>query len=105
MYIYENFADKLPKVKTLFQIQSQREISICSKILITKTLEISKFMYPLISTDIDKQYIKILRTEFNKYIWGFKPAKVEHNALIGDHEQERLKSIDIAFNVKALRLP
>ena len=102
----KNFADKLPKVKTLFQIYWQRDISICGKILITKTLGISKFTYPLTSTDnIYKQYIKILQTEFNKYIWGYKPAKVKHNALIGDYEQGGLKSIDIATNVKALRLP
>ena len=73
--------------------------------MITKTLGISKFIYPLTSTDIDKQYIKILQTEFNKYIWDYKPAKVKHNALIGDYKQGGLKSIDIATNVKALRLP
>ena len=92
-------------MKTLFQIHSQRNISICGKILFTNTIGISKFIYPLSSTDIDKRYTKILKTEFNKYIWGYKPAKVKNNGLIGArtyYEQGGLKLIDIASNVKAL---
>ena len=100
----KNFEEKLPKIKGNLYIYSCRDISLCGRILITKTFGVSKIIYPLTSTEIDKKYLNIFQTEFNKYIWGYKPAKVKHSALIGDLKQGGLKALDIEANMKALRL-
>ena len=98
------FEHKLPKIKGNFYIYSCRDISLCGRILITKTFGVSKIIYPLTSTEIDKKHISTFQTEFNKYIWGYKPVKVKHRALIGDLKQGGLKSLDIEANMKSLRL-
>ena len=42
-----NFSDKIPKIEQQFHINSQRDLSICGRILVTKSLGFSKMMYPL----------------------------------------------------------
>ena len=100
----KNFVDKLPKIKGHLHIYSCRNISLCGRILITKTFGISKIIHPLTSAEIDKKHISTFQTEFNRYIWGYKPAKVKHSVLIGDPKQGGLKSLDIEANRKSLRL-
>ena len=98
------FVDKLPKIKGHLHIYSCRNISLCGRILITKTFGISKIIHPLTSAEIDEKHISTFQTEFNRYIWGYKPAKVKHSVLIGDLKQGGLKSLDIEANRKSLRL-
>ena len=103
-YNKKNFENKLPKIKSFFHIYSGRNISLCGKILITKTFGVSKMIYPLTSIDLDKKQITAFQTEFNKYIWSYKPSKVTHCAMIGDLTQGGLRALDIESNVKSLRL-
>ena len=99
-----NFESKLPTITNLLQMYSQRDLSVCGKILITKTFGISKILHQLSIIDVNKSFLDRLQSELNKYIWGYKPAKVKHHVLIGENIQGGLKSIDIKSKYKALRL-
>ena len=46
-----------------------------------------------------------MQSEINRFIWGFKPAKVKHTVMIGNIKQNGLNSVDIKIKNKALRLP
>ena len=100
----KKIVEKLPKIKENVYIYSCRNISLCRRILVTKTFGVSRIIYPLTSMEIDKKCLNIFQTEFNKYILGYKPAKVKHSALIRDLKQGGLKALDIEANMKALRL-
>ena len=86
-------------------IYSQRDLSIGGKILITKTFGISKLFHALSIVESNKTFLAKIQSEYNRYIWGYKPSKVKHNVLIGTYEHGGLASIDIESKYQALRLP
>ena len=99
-----NFEDKIPKMNKQLQIYSGRDLSICGRILITKTFGISKFLHSLSIIDTNIDFQKTLQTHLNRYIWGYKPAKVKHCAMIGKLQEGGLSSIDVESKYKALRV-
>ena len=100
-----NFEDKIPKLVNQLHMHSQRDLSLYGKILLTKTFGISKIIHSIAITDIDESLIKVVPSEFNKYIWTYKPPKVKHNVIIGNINQGGLGAIDMESKCKALRLP
>ena len=86
-------------------MHSQRDLSLCRKILLTKLFGESKIIHPIAITDIDESLIKVVPSELNKYIWAYKPHKVKHNVLIGNIKQGGLGAIDMESKCKALKLP
>ena len=100
----KNFEDKIPKMVNQLHIQSQRNLSLCGKILLTKTFGISKFIHQMSITDASKEVLEKIQCVLNKYIWSYKPAKVKHTVLIGNIYQSGLSSLDVESKNKALRL-
>ena len=100
----KNFEDKIPKMVNQLHIQSQRNLSLCGKILLRKTFGISKFVHQMSITDASKEVLEKIQCVLNKYIWSYKPAKVKHTVLIGNIYQNGLSSLDVECKNKALRL-
>ena len=65
-----NFEDRIPKMKTQLQMYSGRDLSICGRILITKTFGISRLLHPLSILETDQEFLKTLQTDRNRYIWS-----------------------------------
>ena len=58
-----NFEDKIPKMKTQLQMYSSRDLSICGRILITKTFGISRLLHLLSILESDREFQKSLQTD------------------------------------------
>ena len=101
----ENFDLKIPKLITQLHIHSQRKLSLCGRILLTKTFGILKSIHPLSIIEIYKVLLDKVQTELNKYIWPYKPPRVKHTVLTGSLDQSGLESIDIESKHKALQMP
>ena len=54
-----NFESKLPTITNLLQMYSQRDLSVCGKILITKTFGISKILHQLSIIDVNKSLLDV----------------------------------------------
>ena len=81
------FESKLPTIINLLQMYSHRDLSVCGKIVITKTFGISKILHQLSVIDVTKSFLDRLQSELNKYICGYKPAEVKQHVLIGENIQ------------------
>ena len=83
----ENFGNKLIKVKKLFNLWSQRDLSLYGKITITKTLGV----YKLISSSACLHTPPYVIDTVNKLIADFvrngKKPKIKRDALIGAKER------------------
>ena len=101
----KNFEQKIPKLINQLHMHSQRDLSLCGKILLTKTFGISKFIHPLSITVLNKDILEKIQTELNKFIWAYKPPKVKHTVIMGSTCQSGLGSIDVKSKYKALRIP
>ena len=102
---HKNFEQKIPKLVHQLHMNSQRGLSLCGKILLTKTFGISKFIHPMSIIDLNKPLSENIQAELNKYVWSYKPAKVKHTVLMGSIKQSGLGSVDIKSKCKALRIP
>ena len=98
----KNFLDKIPKMIKQLHMHSSRNLSLCGKILLTKTIGISKFIHPMSIIDMSDDTIKNIQSQLNQFIWSYKPAKVKHKVMIGDIDEAGLRSIDVECKRKAL---
>ena len=98
----KNFEDKIPKMIKQLHIHSSRNLSLCGKILLTKSIGISKFIHPMSIVDMSDETVKKIQSQLNQYIWSYKPAKVKHTVLVGDMNEAGLRSIDVKCKRKAL---
>ena len=101
----KNFEEKIPKLINQLHIHSQRDLSLCGKILLTKTFGISKLIHPISIIVLSRDLSNKIQTELNKFIWAYKPPKVKHTVIMGSTFQSGLGSIDVKSKYKALRIP
>ena len=101
----KNFEHRIPKLINQLHIHSQRDLSLCGKILLTKTFGVSKLIHPISITTLNKDLLSKIQTELNKYIWSYKPPKVKHAVMMGGLSQSGLGPIDIECKKKSLRIP
>ena len=101
----KNFEQKIPKLVKQLNIHSQRDLSLCGKILLTKSLGISKLIHPISITVASRELLNKIQTELNKFIWTYKPPKVKHTVIMGTPSQSGLGSIDVKSKYKSLKIP
>ena len=87
-----NFVKRLGKMKKNYNIWSSRSLSLSGKILVSKTFGMSNFVYGISMSEPTDDDLTSAQTETNKFIWGYKPAKIKHKTLIAKHEFGGLKA-------------
>ena len=72
-----NFDKKVHEIKKLLDTWVYRGMSVYGKIVIIKTLALSKLSHlALVLPNLNKNDIKKLESLFFNFIWGGRPAKV-----------------------------
>ena len=82
--IEQNFANKIEEIKKLFSSWLYRYVTPYGKIVILKTLALSKLSHvALVVPSPSKQMFKQIETLFFKFIWNNKSEKIsrEHSKL------------------------
>ena len=100
-----NFYNKILKMNNVLRMWSQRDLSLCGRILTTKTFGISNLVCSLSMMDADRDVITSAQRELNRFIWHYKTTKVKHSAMMATLGELGLNSIDMESQAKALRLP
>ena len=80
----------------------QRYLSIKGKIVLLKTLAISKVTMSLSLLPVDKQIIGELKKMFFNFIWK-STERIKRNTLIGDYQDGGMKMIDLELFEKSLK--
>ena len=78
--------------------------SLIGKILIFKTLGISKLQYLVSMALVPDKIIQQLQSIQKQFLWKSSTPKIKHSALIGDYKDGGLKNVDIETKLKALKL-
>ena len=79
-----NFDNKLDEIRKLFNCWINRTLSVYGKLVIIKTLALSKLSHlALVLPDLDSRKIKSLENLFFSFLWNNKPDKVarDHSKL------------------------
>ena len=99
-----NFQDRLKKLKAQLNIWRQRSMSIYGRILIVKTLAISKFVYLASVIHIPEWVIKNVEKEIYNFIWKGKQDKVKRKVLINKVEKGGLGMVDFRSTIHTAKV-
>ena len=90
-------------IHNVLNLWTMRGISLIGKILIFKTLGISKFQYIAYMAQVPDKIIHQLKS-IKKILWKSSTPKIKHSTLIRDYKDGGLKNVDIETKLKALKL-
>ena len=66
---FENFNDKFQLMHDVLNIWKMRDLSLIGKILVVKTLGISKLVYSTSTVSLNSEMIKKVQKEIDRFIW------------------------------------
>ena len=82
----------------------QRGLTMMGRVLIVKTLGLSKLLYNASVLTVPAYAIKEVNRECYKFIWNYKLEKIKRKTLIGDYEEGGLNVLDFEMQVHALKV-
>ena len=99
-----NFRHKLIDLKRLLHSWEERDLSIIGRILVVKSLAVSKFVYLFNLISFPLNVLKEIENSINEFVWKGKAKKVKHNVFIQDYKYGGCKMYDIMASLKAQQL-
>ena len=84
-------------------LQRIRNITLEVKIIIFKTLALSRIVYLTVIASISKQLIEEIQKIKNVFIWNKLTPKVKHEILCNSFEEGNLKNFDINSKIRTLQ--
>jgi len=75
------------KIQKLFNIWSQRDLSLHVKITIAKTLGLSKLIFVSACIHTPHHYIAITNNLITDFVWNCKKPKIKWDTLVGPKER------------------
>ena len=100
-----NYNKKIEEIRTLFYHWSKRILTPIGKIVIIKTLALSKINYLIMSLpNPSTNYIKNLQNLMFNFLWSGKPDKVKRNLIIQDYQYGGLRMLDLENFMTALKV-
>ena len=99
----ENFSQKICEIQKLFNIWSQRDLSLYGKITIAKTLGLSKLIFVSACIHTKPHYIDITNKLITDFVWNNKKSKIKRDMLIGPKERGGLDLPEFESTPKSLQ--
>ena len=99
----ENFLQKVSKIQKLFNIWSQRDLSLYGKVTITKTLGLSKLIFVSACIHTTPRYIDIINRLTTNFVWNNKKPKIKRDTLIGPKDRGGLDLPEFEIISKSLQ--
>ena len=100
----KNFVATIKNIETVLNIWRMRGLTLSGKIIIFKTLAISKIVFVSHIGSISCDILSHLKKVHKDFIWDGKKPKIKHSTLIANYSQGGLKDIDIDTKLKSLNL-
>ena len=100
----KNYVTLLENIQSVLNLWSSRGLTIGGKILVFKTLGISKMQYLAQKAHVPRHIIEQLKCFHKKFLWNNRLPNIKHSTLIGEHYDGGLKDTDIEAKFKALKL-
>ena len=100
----KNFVDTVGKIEKLLNIWRQRNLTLEGKIVIFKTLAISKIVHVSYLSLVPKSVIEKLEKIQNDFLWNGKKAKINSKTLCNKFQNGGLQKVDIKTKIEALQL-
>ena len=100
----KNFTGTIKKICNVLKVWKMRNLTLIGKIVIFKSLAISKIISTSYMSTVPTTVLNNLVTIHKDFIWDGKKPKIKHSTLIANYSDGGLKDIDIPSKIRALQL-
>ena len=98
----KNWHEKIENIKKCLKFWNCRDLSLQGRVLIIKTLALSKVVYLINALTVPKWVINTLNKEFFSFLWRYKRDKIARKVVINEIENGGLNMLDFkAFCIAA----
>ena len=97
--VQNNFLDTVRSIQQVLRFWNSRMLSLEGRIIIFKTLAISKIVYLAFLTVIPNSLIEELQKIQKTFIWHSSRPKISHKILCNNFENGELKYFDISSKI------
>ena len=101
----KNFHEKATKIQKMFNLWSQRDLSLYGKITIAKTLGLSKMIFSSACLPTPPRIVSSIDKMVTAFVWNNKPAKIKRESMIGPKESGGLDLPDYESIKNSLLVP
>ena len=98
----KNFLNHIIKIQNILKLWKLRNLTIEGRIVVFKSLAISKLIDLALVTEIPTTTINFLTKIQMEFIWKGKIPKIRYNTLRNDYKRAGLKNVDIFSKVLSL---
>ena len=99
----KNFLNHIAKIQNILKLWKLRNLTIEGRIVVFKSLAISKLIHLALVTEIPTTIINLLTKIEMEFIWKGKNPKIKNSTLCNDYEYGGLRNVDIFSKVVSLQ--
>ena len=101
--VQNNFLDTVKSIQQAFPFWNSRMLSLEGRMIIFKTLSISKIVYLTFLTVIPISLIEELQKILKTFIWHSSRPQISHKSLYNNFENGRLKNVAVSSKIISLQ--
>ena len=98
-----NFLNQITSVKERLHTWGHRGLTLAGRILIFKSMALSKTVYTSTMVSPPKHSIDLLNSIKQTFIWNGRCPKIKHSSLIGGDAEGGYKDVDIQSQLESLK--
>ena len=99
----KTFLNHIVKIQNILKLWKLRNLTIEGRIVVFKSLAISKLIHLALVTEIPTSTINLLTKIEMEFIWKGNYPKIKNSTLCNDYEHGRLKNVDIFSKIARLQ--
>ena len=90
---FKNFCKHIVKIENILKLWRMRQLTLEGRIMIFKSLAVSKVLHLLLNTKLHNNTIDLLHKIQKNFIWEEKKAKIKHSTLCNGYEMGSIKML------------
>ena len=91
------------KIQAVLKLWRMRRVSLEGKIIVFKSLAISKIVYLSLLTNVPNNIVEELKKIQKNFLWNFTAPKIKHSTTRMDYQNGGLKNVDFFFKIISLQ--
>ena len=99
----KSFYNRIAKIENILKVQRMKDLTIEGKIVIFKSLVVSKIVHLALIKSVPILPIEQLNIMKKNFIWKGKKTKIEQCTLCNSNENGDLKDVDIFYKIISLQ--
>ena len=99
----KNFYNIISNIQGVLNLWRMRNLTLEGRIVVFKTLAISKIVFLALLTKIPHQVVKELEKIQKSFLWKDSTPKIRHETTCKDYKDGGLKNVDISYKIVSLQ--